>query len=231
MTERRYSEDEVAEILDRATDTGGGSAPGAGSGTGMTLRELQEIGDEVGISREVIARAAAELDRPVPDRSMERRVLGAKLAVGRSVELPRRLTDDEWNNLVVDLRMTFDAKGKIRDEGAFRQWTNGNLQALLEPTESGHRLRLRTLKGQAIPFMGVGGFMLGLSVFTAVTSALSGGALVDPDTVLLAAMGAGFFGWARIPLPHWARTRERQMEDIIARLQAKVTSSGEPDGA
>ena len=58
MSERRYSEDEVAEILDRATEA---NTPGGGGLTsgGMSLAELQDIGDEVGIPREVIARAAA----------------------------------------------------------------------------------------------------------------------------------------------------------------------------
>ena len=82
--------------------------------------------------------------------------------MGRTVELPRALTDQERNRLVIDLRETFDAKGKIRDEGAFKQWTNSNLQALLEPTETGQRLRLRTVKGDARSFQGMGAaFMTG----------------------------------------------------------------------
>ena len=36
------------------------------------------------------------------------------------------------------------ARGHLSEEGPFRQWTNGNLQALLEPTESGQQLRLKT---------------------------------------------------------------------------------------
>ena len=42
----------------------------------------------------------------------------------------------------MDLRGTFDARGSVREDGFFRPWTNGNLQALLGSTESGHRVRL-----------------------------------------------------------------------------------------
>ena len=224
--ERRYSEDEVAEILDRATETAGGSPAGRGGSTGLTLHELQEIGDEVGIPKDVIARAAASLDRPGPDASAHRTFLGTTIGVGRSVDLPRKLTEDEWNRLVVDLRMTFDAKGKIRTEGDFRQWTNGNLQALLEPSGTGHRLRLRTVKGQAIPYMSVGSVMLGAAAVSGIAAALTGTPVLDPDTILLAGMGAGFFGMGRVPLPRWARTRERQMEEIILRLESAIEADG-----
>ncbi len=78
-----------------------------------------------------------------------RRVLGLPLGVGRTVELGRKLTDEEWDHLVVDLRETFDARGQVRQDGSLRQWTNGNLQALLEPTPTGDRLRLRTMNGNA----------------------------------------------------------------------------------
>jgi hypothetical protein len=228
--DRRYTDDEVAEILDRATETHTGSSLGAPSATGMTLAELQDIGGEVGIPKDAIARAAASLDRPLPDAAAHRTFLGTTVGVGRSVELPRPLTADEWNRLVVDLRMTFDAKGKIRQEGAFRQWTNGNLQALLEPTATGERLRLRTVKGSAMPGMGVGGAMMAGAAIGGVIAFFTGTAAAAVDLSMLAATGAVLFGFARIPLPNWARRREQQMEDVIERLRAGVEVEDEREG-
>jgi len=228
--ERRYTDDEVAEILDRATESPTGSSLGSPSATGMTLAELQDIGNEVGIPKDAIARAAASLDRPLPDAIAHRTFLGTTVGVGRSVDLPRPLTDEEWNRLVVDLRMTFDAKGKIRQEGAFRQWTNGNLQALLEPTASGERLRLRTVKGSAMPGMGVGGAMMVGAAIGGMIAFFTGTAAAAVDLSMLAATGAALFGYARIPLPNWARTREQQMEDVIERLRDSVTAEDEGTG-
>jgi hypothetical protein len=69
------------------------------------------------------------------------RAAGLPIGVGRTVELDRPRSDSDWERLVADLRETFEARGMVRYDGPFRQWTNGNLQALIEPTPSGHRLR------------------------------------------------------------------------------------------
>ena len=147
-TERRYTEDEVDSILDRATEAQTSRASNGPQGTGLTLRELQEIGREVGISEEEITRAATSLDHPTPVPTPDRRFLGQTIGVGRTVDLPRPLKDEEWHRLVVDLRETFDAKGKLGDDGPFRQWSNSNLQVFLEPSGGGQRLRLRQQRAE-----------------------------------------------------------------------------------
>ena len=114
----------------------------------MTLAQLQEIGREVGIAPVMVAEAAKAID--LLGRPMSRYFLGLPIGVGRTVNLDRKLSDEEWERFVVDLRETFDARGRLKSEGSFRQWTNGNLQALLEPTPTGQQVRLRTLKGAAL---------------------------------------------------------------------------------
>src|SRR5688572_10704353 len=140
MSERRYTEEEIAEIFRSATENPDAAA--RRSATGLTLPELQDIGREVGLSPEAVAQSAARLDRSVPgDRrlpaSVTRRQLGLPLGVGRTVDLPRKLTDAEWEQLVVDLRTTFDAQGKLAGQGSLREWLNGNLRAMIEPTPTG----------------------------------------------------------------------------------------------
>jgi hypothetical protein len=147
MTERRDSEDEVSAIFERATEAQHRSPRPLPPADGMTLGDLQGIGREVGIPPALVAQAARALDHAGQPTS--RRLLGLAIGVGRTIHLGRRLNDEEWERLVVDLRETFDARGAVRHDGSFRQWTHGNLQALLEPTPTGHRLRLRTLKGSA----------------------------------------------------------------------------------
>ena len=147
MPERRYSDEEVAEIFARATEAERSTPRRLRSTEGMTMAQLQEIGREAGIAPELVARAAHSLDEPA--QPPVRKFLGFPVGVGRTVTLDRRLTDEEWERLVVDLRETFDARGVVRTDGAFRQWTNGNLQVLVEPDGAGQRIRLRTLRGGA----------------------------------------------------------------------------------
>jgi hypothetical protein len=222
-SERRYSDEEVSEILDRATEASSSRTPAVGGSEGLTLHELKEIGREVGISEEVITRAAGALDRPRPSPAPDQRFMGQTIGVGRTVELPRPLTDQEWNRLVVDLRETFNAKGKLSQEGSFRQWSNSNLQALLEPSGSGERLRLRTLKGSARSFQGMGAaFLAGGAVLGAVSFLGIAGQSSDP--VLIATMGAAFFFASRFTVPMWARKRAREFEEILERVLASVES-------
>lgn len=229
MTERRYSEEEVAAIFERAAQAQRTARRQlrSGEGEGMTLAELQEIGRDVGLPAELVAEAALSLDRG--GRPTSRRFLGLPIGVGRTIELDRRLSEEEWQQLVGDLRETFDARGSIRYDGPFRQWTNGNLQALLEPTPTGHRLRLRTVKGDARGLMTAGLGILGVAAVTLIASLATGGlAGVPSGIVSLTAIGLGIFGVGALRLPGWARLRRRQMAEVAERL-ALATQGPPPE--
>jgi hypothetical protein len=236
LTDRRYSEDEVAKILEAATEVreaGDRSLPsGDASGDGVTLAELQDIGREVGIPEKSIELAASRLDAPVPAGSPDVYFLGRRIGVGRTVYLDRPVSDREWDLLVVDLRETFNARGKLRQEGSFRQWTNGNLQVLLEPTDSGDRLRLRTLKGGARINLAVGSALVTLGV-SALAISTWVGPVGDPGRFqtlgVLAFVGGVLFARDWLRLPRWAATRARQMEDVSGRLVAALRVADRAD--
>lgn len=218
--ERRYTDDEVADILDRATssetDPGRALTP---STTGLTIGELEAIGEEVGIPRSRIRDAASALDRPSGRPTAERRFLGTTIGVGRTFHLPRPLSESEWNRLVVDLRDTFQAKGALRQDGDFRQWTNGNLQVLLEPTGDGARLRMKTLKGSAYSNLVGGGALIGMG---AIASLFATSAADLTIFVVMAVVGFVVHLSSRFSLPGWAREREQQMEEIGAVVLARL---------
>lgn len=221
MTERRYSEDEIAAIFERAAKAQQTARRQLRSGEGLTLAELQEIGRDVGLPSDLVVEAARSIDQV--GRPTSRKFFGLPIGVGRTIELDRRLSEEEWQRLVGDLRETFDARGSIRYDGPFRQWTNGNLQALLEPTAAGHRLRLQTVKGNARSLMTAGMALLGVAAATSIASLATVGLGGLPEgVVLLAAMGLGMFGLGALRLPGWARLRRRQMEAVAERLALSV---------
>ena len=228
MSERRYSEEEVAQIFERATEAQKASLPASRPAEGLTLRELQEVGRDVGLPAELVAQAAKSLE--MQPQAHGRKLLGLPVGVGRSVELGRPLTESEWHRLVADLRETFDARGRLSEQGPFKQWTNGNLQALLEPTATGQRLRLKTRKGSAIS--AITGGMIGLAVTAVmlVDEVVSGSLPADrvANIVMLVAIVAIVVGANLLQLPRWAKERARQMESIIERLSATLYSQS-PD--
>jgi hypothetical protein len=232
MTERRYTEEEVAAIFERAAEAQQTARRQLPPGEGMTLSDLQAIGRDVGLPPELVTQAARSIEHG--GRPASRSFLGLPIGVGRTVELDRRLTEEEWERLVVDLRETFDARGSVRYDGPFRQWTNGNLQALLEPTPTGHRVRLQTVNGAARGWMTAGLGLVGAGAVTAIGVALAGG-LADAGALggvwFMSLMGLGLFGIGALRLPAWARLRRRQMEGVAARLALAAQSQQTPNPA
>lgn len=220
MTERRYSEEEVADIFRQAAELEQAGPRAVARGDGLTLAELQQIGREAGFSPELVTRAA--LAKAQAGNAFTSRVLGMPIGVGRTVTLDRRLSDDEWEQLVSELRETFAAKGVIRYDGPFRQWSNGNLHVLLEPNGDRHRVRFRTTDGISRTLLTGGALTLGSAAFIALTSTASGGAEAATTAISLAAMSAGLVGVAAVRLSAWAKRRSQQMESLARRLIEQV---------
>jgi hypothetical protein len=226
MADRRYNDEEMAAIFRAAAEGPQSPRPEVPGDEGLTLADLQAIGREVGISSDAVAQAAQALD--VGRGAASGTFLGLPIRVARTVTLNRRLTDEEWERLVVQLRDVFHARGTTRSEGSLRQWTNGNLQVLLEPTETGYRLRFRTLHGAARASIGAGFAALGVAATVVISTAISGH-LGDaiPGIVLLLATGVGMIASGALRLPRWARLRGRQMETLAAQI-ANPSSSATP---
>ena len=133
---------------------------------------------------------------------------------------------------MVQLREVFNARGRTRSDGSLRQWTNGNLQVLLEPTATGHRLRFGTTHGAARGAIGVGFAFLGVTATIAVATALSGTFVsAVPGMAFLFLSGAGFIASGALRLPRWARLRERQMEVLAAQVAGPPPPAGPSSGA
>lgn len=227
-SERRFSEDEVAFILERAaaaeanpamddvdaSATGLTDETGVGS-NGMTLQQLTDVAREAGLSPEAVVRAAGAVQRGDLVPTTRVTAYGLPIGVGRIVEFSRRVTDPEWERMVVALRETFQARGTMRQEGSLRSWNNGNLTAMLEPTATGHRLRLTTRKGDATGIISFGITMFSIAaVLTAIVAMTSGNGAPIPwwSPGVFVGIGLTFIGPVALRLPGWARTRASQME-------------------
>lgn len=225
MPTRRYGDDEVREIFSLAT-TGDSRDPALpAESEGLTLDELQRIGQEAGIEPSRVALAAERLDargtlEPV------RRSLGIPVGVTRLVDLPRAPTDREWVQLVSEFRSTFGTHGSTTSSGGLREWSQGNLHVSVEPTEHGEQLRLTTLKDDAMALNGLGTVLAGMATLMSIVVAASG----KPDKALLilgmfGGMSLAAFATNLIRMPRWARTRQRQMEAVAERAVKLLSTS------
>ncbi len=218
MPDRHYSDDETAEIFRRATESDAAPPARGNTPAGFSLQQLQEIGREAGISEESVALAARSLDHVAVGRTS--RMLGLPFGVGDSADLERRLSDAEWDALVIAARDTFQATGKLRNEGSFRQWSNGNLQMLLEPAERGHRLTFRTTNANLLAQMIGGGASLALGSLMITLGIIGPGSTTSgllTGGSIIAVAGVTFLASAFARLPTWARRRQEQFRALIAR--------------
>lgn len=222
MTERRYNQEEVEAIFQRATEAQQAVPLLRRPDEGMTLAQLHDIGREVGISADQISAAASSLQRT--GQATKRTLLGLPIGVGRTVDLDRKLSDSEWERLVVELRDVFDAKGRLKQEGNFRQWSNGNLQALLEPMGDRHRLRLRTFKANARVYIAGGVGLVVVAFMMLVANAANGHPFDMVRFWMTMLLGGGFFAIGATMIPSWARERQRQMKEIAERAAAWASS-------
>ncbi len=214
-TERRLSETEVSAVLRRAAE--------ATAQPGLTVTQVHEIAQDVGLSPDAVRRALAESASGALQPATLERSLGLPVGVKKEVLLPGVMTDAAWDVLVSTLRATFNAHGKELRSGVVREWRNGRLRIAVEPTPAGTRLRMSTQKEGAMRAP-----LIGSALSFVYAASLAAAASARPMVGILAAIpvviGAGFAAWPFLTLPKWARTRADQF-DVLAREAAALTTN------
>ena len=221
--DRQFSDDEVAFILERSAAADSSSSGSTALETsretsrGLTLQQLTDVAREAGISTDAVVKAADAVARGALVPTQVTTAMGLPVGVARTIDLGRPVSDTEWERLIVALRETFSARGKVVREGSLRSWHNGNLQATLEPTSTGHRLRLSTRKGSVGAGVQVGAALAvagGLLAAASATAAANGAPPIWWPAILMLGVGAVSVASRYITLPRWARTRASQMEEL-----------------
>lgn len=118
---RRYSPEEVAELLRRATTSEGRALPGATEASdGMTLSELGAIGREVGIAPERLALAARELDRDAARESSP--LLGAPTLLHTEERVTGALATADVPELLSTIRRVMGQPGTVSEIHGALEW-------------------------------------------------------------------------------------------------------------
>lgn len=238
MTDRRFTEEEFAEILRRATEmqarlpvrTSDAAADTEGSSTGMALSDIRAIAAEVGIDPELITRAAAL----VADDSGAAEGTGAKWVLSRSSE--GTLTDEDKLRVVRAIRDAAGTHGDADMAGVGLEWTTGSSEAArilvtLEPLDGRNEVRVSVDAGPlaVLPPLALGltGTLIAALVGATIEPGIAAGiALVGGSTA--AGIGLGRMVWHRMR----AKVVDRSKKILAAATSALPTSfSGDDSGA
>ena len=223
MSKRRYGDEQVREIFSLATTGDKRDQPLPGESGGLTLDDLQRIGEEAGIEPARVAQAAETLDargRSAPVR----RFLGLPIGMWRVVPLPRAPTDREWELLISQFRTTLGTHGQATTSGGLREWSHGDVHISVEPTEHGEQLRLSTRNEAAVVLNGFGIATGGMSLLmgaVVASASMPGKALAVFG--MFGGMSLAAFGSNLVRSPRWARERTRQMEEIAEHAVALLS--------
>ena len=218
---RRFTDREVALVLRKASDLE--ESTGTGGGTGLSLAELEQIAEEVGISRTLIQKAVADLDAKGP---------GSFLSGGPMVHQVIRavrgeLDAETMTRLMEHVDGSSDRVGVVTEAVGMTQWTARDrfrtTQVSITPTKGETRVRVVERAAERL-------WRVVHLVPTMTGAALVAGTIgqFDPSSGMVAAVTAvgAAFG-ATVGRLVWTRLSS-ESKARVDRLAAELAQAAEP---
>lgn len=123
MTERRYSDEEVAEILKLAVESGGALV--RRSSDGLSLSEIQAIAEEVGIDTLRVESAALSLDVADSQRSLP--ILGTPYAPQYEMRVEGAVSQEDFPEILTTIRRVMGRHGISSERFGALEWKASDL--------------------------------------------------------------------------------------------------------
>lgn len=235
MTERRFTDKEVALILRRASDLEKRAPASGGSpARGLTLQDLQDIASEAGIDPELVRRAVTEMEGPkgLPSGS----ILAGPGPARREIRAtPAELSRDALAELIRLVDEDVQGQGTVQEALGHVRWTSQgrflSTQVSLEPGDGETMLRVEerfsnAVRGAIHGVPAAYGLMFGLA------GALEGLNLGVLPAILMAAAsttaGWSLGGVAWRALSAASRKRVRRLAERLGIRAKELASDPEP---
>jgi hypothetical protein len=234
--ERKFNEEEVALIIKRAAELQQTEQAEQEPGTALSLSEVEQIAREAGIDPMLIRRAAVGLDQP-PQTNRPSAWVGSptRLVFERVVE--GEVAIEEFEPLIAEIRRTFGENGLPSVLGRTLAWSSSgrglrrssgrNLDVSVVTRGGVTTIRveeeLRNLAGALFGGLvgGGGGGTTGASI--AIGMGVFHSAPVAG--LIWVSVAAGFYTLARTIFGKISAGRERQLRELIDRLEEQVTAT------
>lgn len=235
--DRKFNDEEVALIIKRAAELQQTQQVAQEPSTALSLSEVEQIAREAGIDPMLIRQAAYGLDRP-SETSRPSAWVGAptRLVLERAVD--GEIPIDDFEPLINEIRRTFGDNGVPSVLGRTLAWTSSY--------QGGHRRQngrsinvsvvsrggLTTIRVEEELRNLAGGLFGGLvggggGGTTGLSAALGMGVFHSAAVaaVLWVGIAGGFYTLARTIFGRIAIKRERELRDLIGRLEQQVNES------
>jgi hypothetical protein len=232
---RRFSDEEVAAILKRATEIRSEStAVTRGSAEGLTLGELEEIAGEAGINVAHVRQAAMELDGPPVARSSGDAWYGDTRRLLTEITVPGRIPEEKYRRVVDAIEMALDDTGSTSTLGGGLTWRSDKAQGKTRLTtvdvgpdgEGSVRIRIdENLEAMAGSLHGgiTWGGGLGIGMGIAMPVSMSLGVPILALGILASTVGGGYALARTLYKRHVAKRRK-----VVANLMRRLVELVEP---
>ncbi|GMQ82717.1 MAG: hypothetical protein BMS9Abin05_2177 [Rhodothermia bacterium] len=229
--QRSYNEKEIGSLIQRATELHE-RATGA-SERSLSLQEIEHIASELGLPPEHLQTAALELeDRLNSDRKFS--LWGAPFVINETRVVGETMTEEQWENIVLELRRFTNRKGQVSEVGRAREWMHAigegadginftKTQVVIRPADGKTSIQIRKNYGGVAVLYAVPIF---LSVFFA-------GVLLteQPDLVAFALAGGiviGAFAVVRAFISQRAIRHTERLTRLADLLRGKLSATSTP---
>lgn len=212
--ERRYSDEELRRILEDATRSELQPKQVARQQEGLTLAEIREIAQEVGIDPHAVDRAAAgllasESIDAAPSSRVFSRVLHEETIIARP------LSDSEMRLVALQAERVLGRRGSLYSAGDFVEWRDGRNRLYVGIVRGEQRTRIRVIADQTSEVLAGSAAIGGLGLMLVPMIAGPGMATI-PGLVLLA---AAVYGVIRL---FWKQRRDQARKDLKYLLEILV---------
>lgn len=236
---RRFSEQEVALIIKRASELQEDDVPSE-SATGMSLIELEQIAREAGLDPALVRRAATDLDTRATDQPTSP-LIGSPTSVRVERTVDGELSADEFEAIVLAIQSELGEVGTPATLGRTLQWTSSQMgrphssrsvQVSVTPRNGRTTIRIEEKLGALAGGLfgglvgGLGGGMSGAAMGIGLGVFQSGLVTAGIMTGLL----GGSYVLARAVFSRMSRSRGAQLQTLMSRLVEHVaaTAAGAP---
>lgn len=224
---KTYTKKEISKVLTKASEIQTASDLHDDQ-DGLTEEELIHVAAEVGISKEAIIEALQTIDEPDLNEQTYSVINGTSRIQDVST-VKGEITDDQWEDLVLEIRKVTGGIGKINKTGRTYEWEQrksdfGYKHFSFTPKNGQTKIQMVSSWGPFKTLAGFLSFFFGFVVALIAFKEISGKQLA---LMIAPFFGLGGFAMSRFFLKSYFEKQKRQLSKLTHTLSKKILSFGD----
>lgn len=219
---RTYSKREISKVLTKASEIQADNDI-FDNQEGLTEEELIHVAEEVGISRKALIEALHFIDQPELDAQSYSLIKGTSRIQNVST-VKAEISDEQWGDLVLEIRKVTGGIGKIRQTGKTYEWEQrksefGFKHFTFTPKDGQTRIQMVSSWG---PFKMLAGFLSFFFAFVVTLVFVTEISSKQLSLIIALLVGLGGFAMSRFFLKSYFKKQKSQLEKLTHTLSQKI---------